>query len=137
MGITIRKTEHDEYRVNYLGGTEATAYYTPHLDDAVQTGTAMAAEMRRNPSYKKYSGREGSAEFRPMLLEEAKMLHYGQHIWMLARDGSAVRVKVNGTPKRWKREPDRIEVPVKYGLYEYLTLTTRDFGPDGVALVEI
>lgn len=91
----------------------------------------------RNPMYKKYSGREGSAEFRPMLLEEAKMLRYGEHIWALARDGSAVRVKVNGTPKRWKKDPDRIEVPYKYGMYEYGTFYTRDFGPDGQVLVEL
>lgn len=76
-----------------------------------------------------------SAEFRPMTLEEAKLLRYGEHIWFLANDGSARQVKVNGVPKRWKRDPDRIEVPVKYGMYEYHTFSARDFGPSGRVLV--
>lgn len=31
-----------EYRVNFYNGTEATAYYTDDLDDALTTGLAMA-----------------------------------------------------------------------------------------------
>lgn len=31
-------------------------------------------------------------------------------------DGSPVRAKVNGKPKTWKREPDWVKVPMKYGL---------------------
>ena len=133
--ITLTRRE-GEYRVNFKGGAEATAYYTNDLEDAIQTGRTMSRQGQRNPMYKKYSGRRGSGEFRPMTLEEGKMLRYGEHIWMLARDGSAVQVKVNGTPKRWKRDPDRIEVPVKYGMYEYSTLTNRDFEL-GIPLVEI
>jgi hypothetical protein len=38
-------------------------------------------------------------------------------------DGSPARYKVNGKVRTWKRSPDRIEVPVKRGLYEYGTLT--------------
>lgn len=37
VGVTIRKTD-GEYRVNLKGATEATAYYTNDIDDAVQTG---------------------------------------------------------------------------------------------------
>lgn len=92
---------------------------------------------RRNPHYQKYGGREGKAEFRPMTLEEGKLLGYGDHIWFLSNDGSARQVKVNGAVKRWKREPDRIEVPVKYGMYEYATFYSRDFGPDGRVLVAL
>jgi len=95
------------------------------------------SRRRRNPVYKKYGGREGSGEFRHMMLEEAKLLHYGDSIWVLARDGSARRVKVNGAVRRWKREPDRIEVPFKYGMYEYGTLYARDFGPSGDVLVAL
>lgn len=135
-GITLTRRE-GEYRVNFKGGPERTAYYTNDLEDAIQTGRAMSREGLRNPTYKRYGGREGSAEFRPMTLEEAKLLSYGQHIWFLANDGSARRVKVNGTPKRWKRDPDRIEVPVKYGMYEHGTFTAHDFGPNGRVLVEL
>lgn len=32
----------DEYRVNFTGGREATAYYTDDIADALATGLAMA-----------------------------------------------------------------------------------------------
>lgn len=140
IGITINKTAHGEYRVNLSGGYEATATYETDIESAVATGIAMAGRRynpRRNPTYKKYSGREGSAEFRPMLLEEAFTLNYGDTIWALGRDGSAIRVKVNGKPKTWKRTPGKIEVPYKYGMYEYGTFQSRDFGPDGIVLVPV
>jgi hypothetical protein len=41
LGITVRRTEHEEYRINYRGGAEATAYYTNELADALHTGVAM------------------------------------------------------------------------------------------------
>ena len=42
-GITLRSiTETKEFRVNYSGGSERTAYYTNDIDDAVNTGIAMA-----------------------------------------------------------------------------------------------
>lgn len=134
IGVTINRTPHGEYRVNYVNGTEATAVYETDLQAAVETGMAMA---RRNPTYSKYSGREGSGEFRHMTLEEGKMLRYGEHVWALGRGNTAVRVKVNGTPKRWKRDPDRLEVPYKYGMYEYGTFYSRDFGEGGMVLVEL
>jgi hypothetical protein len=40
-GIAILKVE-GEYRVNFRGGKEATAYYTNDLRDAYDTGIAMA-----------------------------------------------------------------------------------------------
>lgn len=41
LGMTVRKTEYDEFRVNIKGGTEATAYYTNDLDDALATARQM------------------------------------------------------------------------------------------------
>ena len=41
IGISIKFTEYEEYRVNFIGGREATAYYTTDLDDAIATGKAM------------------------------------------------------------------------------------------------
>jgi hypothetical protein len=138
IGVSINKTVHGEYRVNFQGGTESTATYETDLESAVATGIAMVSgRSRRNPMYKKYSGREGSAEFRPMLLQEAFLLKYGDTVWALGRDGSAVRAKVNGKPKTWKRDPGKIEVPYKYGMYEYGTFQSRDFGPDGIVLVPL
>lgn len=47
IGITLTWREFaKEYRVNFQGGQEATAYYTPDLDDAIGTGKAMAQAKR-------------------------------------------------------------------------------------------
>jgi hypothetical protein len=43
LGLVIRKTEYGEYRVNFKGGHEATAYYTTDLADALDTGRTIAA----------------------------------------------------------------------------------------------
>ena len=58
---------------------------------------------------------------RDMTLEEAKQLASGRHAAIIAGDGTIRRVKINGRVRTWKRDPNRIEVPVKYGMYEYTT----------------
>ena len=45
-GMTIRVTPDGQYRVNFLGGRESTAFYTLDLDDALETGLAMASERK-------------------------------------------------------------------------------------------
>ena len=55
-----------------------------------------------------------------MLLEVAKTLHLGQTLYHTINrnaDGTPQRWRVNGRVKRWKRDPDRIRVPLKHGLY--------------------
>lgn len=45
-------------------------------------------------------------------------LQYGQtlyHVTNRNRDGTALRVRVNGRTKLWKRRPDDFRVPTKYG----------------------
>jgi len=42
VNVVLRGKVCGDYRVNILGGTEETAYYTPDLDDACQTGVVMA-----------------------------------------------------------------------------------------------
>lgn len=52
LGLEIKlSSEWGEFRVNFKGGREATAYYTDDLDDAVATGRAMAENKsgRRSP----------------------------------------------------------------------------------------
>lgn len=39
-------------------------------------------------------------------------------------DGSPARWRINGSVKRWKRDRNRIEIPMKHGLYEHLTITS-------------
>lgn len=44
LGLSIRKNAWGEFRVNYHGGQEETAYYTDDLEDAYLTGAAMARQ---------------------------------------------------------------------------------------------
>lgn len=46
LGMEIKKTAHDEYRVNFKGGSEATAGYESDITAAVGTGKAMAARLK-------------------------------------------------------------------------------------------
>lgn len=51
IGITITKTKDQsgEYRVNFKGGAESTAYYTNDLGDALSTGIDMAKQAGSSP----------------------------------------------------------------------------------------
>jgi hypothetical protein len=40
FGMALTKRD-GEFRVNYIGGDEATAYYTEDMTDAINTGIAM------------------------------------------------------------------------------------------------
>ena len=59
-------------------------------------------------------------------LDEVKALEYGQRVPFLGDDGQVRAVKVNGKPKRWKRDIDRVEVSVKYGMTEYARFATAE-----------
>lgn len=41
IGMTLTRTEFDEYRINHIGGSEETAYYTDDLSDAISTAAKM------------------------------------------------------------------------------------------------
>ena len=41
-------------------------------------------------------------------------------------DGYAQRWKVNGKIQLWKRSPERVKIPLKYGLYRYDYLTENE-----------
>jgi hypothetical protein len=59
-------------------------------------------------------------------LEQAKKLQYGQileHVSLKNADKTSLRLKVTGKVKLWKRDSNRIAIPLKYGLYEYGYLT--------------
>ncbi len=66
--------------------------------------------------------------YRSMSTDEARALRYGDEVEFLATDGTVRRCKVNGAPRTWKRDPKRVEVPVKYGMYEYTRLVARADG---------
>ena len=64
-----------------------------------------------------------------MTLDEAKGLHYRQTLYdkiYRNHDGTPARWRVNGKVKTWKHDLNRIEIPIKRGLYEthYLTEKT-------------
>lgn len=46
-GIKITKEDGNEFRVNYISGNEASAYYTTDLIDALQTGRIMAESRKK------------------------------------------------------------------------------------------
>lgn len=73
-----------------------------------------------------YGGRLGYGEFKPMTPYEARALQSGETLWFRADDGSARQIRVNGRVRTWVRDPLRVEIPYKYGLREYGTLTRRD-----------
>lgn len=63
---------------------------------------------------------------RPITLSQAKKLKHGQTLYHLAfknADGTAQRWRVNGKVKTWKTQPNRVQVPIKHGLYNYDYLT--------------
>lgn len=41
LNLTIRHTEFGEYRVNFKGASEDTAYYASDIEDAYSTGLVM------------------------------------------------------------------------------------------------
>lgn len=75
--------------------------------------------------YDRKKNAEKSA-YRYMTPSEALALTHGQTIPFLARDGSVRSVRVSGKVRTWKRDTSRIEVPVKYGLYESALMVARE-----------
>ena len=62
-------------------------------------------------------------------LEDAKNLEVGTilyHISNTNADGSPQRWKVNGKVKTWKRSPDRVQIPIKHGMYDFDYITEND-----------
>lgn len=56
-----------------------------------------------------------------MKLNEAKQLKHGdtlEHKKLSNADGSPMRFRVSGNVKTWKRDINRIKVPLKHGLYD-------------------
>ena len=59
-------------------------------------------------------------------LEQAKQLDYGDIIYSNRFTGAdnktPIRWRVNGGVKTWKLDPERIQIPVKHGLYDHAYL---------------
>lgn len=63
------------------------------------------------------------AEYRNMTKEELLALTYNDHPQVILRNGRVGNVKINGAVRTWKRDPNRVEIPVKYGMYECYTFS--------------
>ena len=48
------------------------------------------------------------------------------HITALDVRGMSRTVKINGKVRTWKKDATRIEIPYKYGMYEYGVFTAND-----------
>jgi len=55
--------------------------------------------------------------FRYMTPDEARKLTPGVTIPFQANDGTARRVRMTGKIRTWKRDPNRLEIPFKYGFH--------------------
>ena len=64
-----------------------------------------------------------------LTLEKAKNLKFGDilnPVGYFNADGTPQRFKVIGKVKTWKTMPNRVEVPLKRGMYEFLHVTESD-----------
>lgn len=62
-------------------------------------------------------------------LEQAKKLTSGTILYHTKNknaDGTPQRWRVNGKVKTWKRSPEKVKIPVKYGLYGFDYVTEND-----------
>lgn len=62
-------------------------------------------------------------EFRTLTRDEILALGSGFHVLAIRNDGKVGRVKINGSIRTWKRDPNRVEIPLKYGMYEFATFS--------------
>ena len=72
----------------------------------------------------------------PITLEQAKQLNYGDMLHLdnyKNADGTPARLRVNGKVKTWKRDPKRIKVPVKHGLYNYGEVTNGSYEGNSIS----
>ena len=51
-----------------------------------------------------------------MRLAQGTVLH---HITQINKDGSPLRIRINGKCQVWVRQPERFKLPVKHGLKQY------------------
>lgn len=85
------------------------------LDYTAQPFAVFAqSDRRKNPE---------KIMVRRMTRAEVMALGYGNHPEVLLNNGRLGTVKINGSIKTWKTDPDRVEIPVKYGMYEMARLS--------------
>lgn len=73
---------------------------------------ARQGDRRRRPEER---------EYRKLTEAEIRALRRGDHVQVILLNGRVAWAKVNGAPRTWKRDPGRLELPMKYGFYEHFT----------------
>jgi len=66
----------------------------------------------------------------PLTIEKATSLTYRTELAMNNQknaDGTCVRWRVNGAVKTWKTQPERFEIPVKHGMYDFGYVTNKNY----------
>jgi hypothetical protein len=64
-----------------------------------------------------------------LTLTQAKALTYRDTVYSLRsynKQGDPHKVRINGAVKTWKRDPSRVQVPYKHGLYTFGYITDSD-----------
>jgi hypothetical protein len=67
--------------------------------------------------HRKHSNRL-QGDFRVLSTEEKKQLKHGSNVYVQANCTCFLQVRITGKPKTWKKTPERVEVPFKFGLYQ-------------------
>lgn len=65
-----------------------------------------------------------------LTLAQVKALKHGTIVYdknFNNADGTPKRWRVNGKVRTWKRSPDRVEVPIKCGLYQFHYITEHNY----------
>lgn len=63
----------------------------------------------------------------PLKLQRAKELKHGEVVYIRSFfDERIQKWRVNGNVKRWKRQPDRIQIPIKFGIYNFGYITNHN-----------
>jgi hypothetical protein len=74
---------------------------------------------------------ELNGAYKVLTLEEKKAMPYS-HVFILCQNSRSphynkfLEVKVNGVSKVWKRNPEKVRIPFKYGLYQFGYITEQD-----------
>jgi len=73
----------------------------------------------------------------PITLKQAKSLTWRdnlEHVTLKNADNTPMRFRVSGMVKTWKRDKNRIKVPLKHGLYDNGYLVNNTFEGGGFEL---
>lgn len=90
---------------------QAQQEFQKELDDAPTTLIVFRqGDRKENPT---------PVSVRFMTRDEVLAVSSNSHVKYLLNSGRMGDVKINGAVKRWVRSPDRVEIPVKYGMYEH------------------